>query len=518
MLNPFRWLLIAGGLAACNENEFKPQVDDVGDVAPNIVVSPPEINFGDHPVGTMLTETLTVTNDGSAVLDITSIFMGASPVFDFVEDIPDFGLEPDESTIIQVTYVATNVVDTSTITIVSTDGDTPEVVVPLTGGALLPMLEIAPDPYEFGAVTRTCEDVGQLTLTNVGKDDLVIDGVVVSGGAFSYDDSEPMPVTLPPGDSTWVDVRFAPGLTEFYEGELQVSSNDPRGVQSASLEGAGERLPTQTDIFEQILTDWTLADIFFYIDQSCSMVDDQALLGENWDLFTTFLLAGGIDYQVMVSTQDNGCHNGPIITPTTPNAHDVFVDAVSGAYGVFTEAGLTIMLNAMDQIDPGECNEGFLRPYVNPIFVLISDEVEQSANSWDWYVSRVLQIAPAGRIDVVVTLVPCGDGSVGDGYFEAAQATGGAILDICDDDWADKFSTIVQVEQPLDTFYLTQEPVVETIDVLVNDVPSYDWAYDAEFNSIVFFDIALPPPAAIIQVTYEVEAECDGIGGTGTAE
>lgn len=509
-------LILALAAAGCNENEINGQQEELGDVSPNIIVSPLEIHFGDHPVGTQLAQDLTITNDGTAVLEITNLVMGPSPVFDFVEDIPDFGLEPGESTVVQVTYVATNVTDASSITIVSTDGDTPEIEVPLTGGALLPQLLIEPDPYEFGAITRTCDDVGQVTLYNVGKDDLVIDGVVVAGSAFSLDGSEPMPLTLPPGGETWVDVRFGPGLVEFYEGELQVSSNDPRGIQAGLLEGAGERLPTQTDIFEQILTDWTLADIFFYVDQSGSMIDDQETLADNWELFTDFLLAGGLDYQVMVSTEDDGCHNGSIITPSTPNPSQAFEDAVvSAGYGIYTEAGLTIALNAFEKVGMGQCNEGFLRPYVNPILVLISDEPEQSANTWDWYVQRILQIAPAARIDVVVTIVPCGDGQEGTGYFEAAQSTGGSVLDICDDDWADKFATIVQVEEPLDTFVLTEEPVVETLEVRVNGYDSYDWAYDAEINAIVFFDTALPPPAAIIEVTYEIEAECESDGASG---
>jgi hypothetical protein len=507
--------VLAIALLGCNETEIRGKQPDLGDVAPNILVYPPELNFGDQPVGTQLALDLTITNDGNAVLDITNLLLGPAPVFDYIQDIPDFGLEPEESTIVQVTYVATNVVDLSSLTIVSSDADTPEVEVPLSGGALLPHLLIEPDPYAFGAITRTCDDVGQLTLTNVGKDDLVIDGVVVSGAAFALDDTEAMPLTLPPGGDTWVDVRFSPSIVEFYKGELQVSSNDPRGIQAAALEGAGERLPTQTDIFEQILTDWTLADIFFYVDQSSSMLDDQETLAENWDLFTAFLLAGGLDYQVMVSTKDNGCHNGTIITPSTPNPSQAFEDAVvSAAYGIWTEAGLTIALNAFEQVGLGQCNEGFLRPYVNPILVLISDEPEQSANTWDWYVQRLLQIAPAARIDAVVTIVPCGYGAEGTGYFEAAQATGGSVLDICSDDWAEKFATIVQVEQPLDTFVLTEEPVVETIEVLVNGYESYDWAYDAEINAIVFLDFALPPPAAIIEVSYEIEAECDDIGGT----
>lgn len=102
----------------------------------------------------------------------------------------------------------------------------------------------------------------------------------------------------------------------------------------------------------------------------------------------------------------------------------------------------------------------------------------------------------------------CGDGTPGDGYFEAAWATGGAVLDICDSDWGSKFATIVQVEEPLDTFVLSDEPVDDTLVVLVNGYESDDWAYDEEQNAIVFFDIAVPPPAAIIQATYEIEAEC----------
>ncbi len=507
------WKVLGFAILAmgCSEVDFVPPEPTVTGVSPDIAVDPPAVEFGALPVGEQAMMSVTVSNLGAAVLEISNVYLGPSPVFWTVLDIPALGLATDETTVIQVWYSATNVGDATVLTIESNDPDSPIIEVPVTGSAQLPMLEIDPDPYEFGAVTRTCMDSGTITLRNIGEAPLEIYNVAVAGDAMTSGELPALPVTLMPDDEVETEVLFTPAIVDFYTGILSIDSNDPRGVRNGEIWGSGEPLPKQTDTFEQILTDWTLADIFFYVDQSGSMDDDSANMADNWDLFTAFLLAGGIDYQVMVSTLDDGCHNGAIITPSTPNAADAFESyVVDGAYGADTEMGLTISLNAFEKTGAGECNDGFLRAYVNPIAVLVSDEPEQSANSWDFYVDRLIQISPALKINVVVTPQGggCGDGTPGDGYFEAAWATGGAVLDICDSDWGSKFATIVQVEEPLDTFVLSDVPVDGTLVVTVNGYDSDDWAYDEDQNAIVFFDVAVPPPAAIIQATYEIEAEC----------
>ena len=252
------------------------------------------------------------------------------------------------------------------------------------------------------------------------------------------------------------------------------------------------------------------SDIMFSVDLSCSMDDDAAALGDNFSTFIGELSNYSNDWQIMVVNDDDGCSNSGILRPSTSNYQSIFSNAVQscgncGWLGepMLTEALLTVSSRGVENTDSGECNAGFMRPNALLHLVLVSDEPEQSSAQWDSYVNQV--IAKKGnaanvRISAIAGDYPGGCSSsnnsaeAGTGYWEAANATGGVFLSICDA-WADpaNLQMLAEASVIVNSYPLDNQAVGSTVQVFVNGVgPATDgngnvvWHYDESTNSVIF--------------------------------
>ncbi len=151
-----------------------------------------------------------------------------------------------------------------------------------------------------------------------------------------------------------------------------------------------------------------MSDILFYVDQSGSMGDDRQDLTDNFERFVDIMDEVLNDYQIIVATKDDGCHNGTFITPSTVNPQQEFYNAAFGRAGQLTEAGLSIALHALQQTGSGDCNEGFGRDEAKVMPVLVSDEPEQSQASWTQLVSDIVALEPTTSISAIAGPVPMG--------------------------------------------------------------------------------------------------------------
>ncbi len=495
-------------LVGCSEYEVGADgnIDEVA--APRLAVAPAALDFGGHPVGTEVAKTIRISNVGGSTLRVDRLLPGPSGAFSITD--PDVGhvIDYGDAVLQEVRYVATTGDDASWVTILSDDPTQPELRVPLSGHALLPELTVMPSPITFADVDRSCVGHTFAELVNTGSAPLTLDAVLVTGEAFELVPPE-LPTVLAPGLALPVELLFSPSVADVeYLGVLNADSDDPRGPQTTDVSGWGDGPPPREDAFLQVENDWTKADILFFVDQSCSMGDDQAVLADNFDAFLDILTAGAIDYQLIGVTNDDGCHNGSIITPTHPDPVGAFDTATQGPSGAYLESGLIVARNALDATDPTECNAGFLRSGVTPIAVLISDEMDQSPDPWTVYVNDMQAKVPEIVISVVV-----GDGTCGHSdsaaYHDAAAATGGSDLSICSPDWGDYFYDIIGViEPPRSTFVLDSEPEPDSIEVFIDGDVATGWAYDPAENAVVFTEVTLPPPASTILVVYDELLTC----------
>jgi len=118
-----------------------------------------------------------------------------------------------------------------------------------------PELAVSPTSYDFGGVTmNSCSDWNEFTLSNPSQLDVEVYGLTVynaynepettnyelniSGG--SQPCSNPLPLTLEPGDLCTITVRFCPATAGYLGAYLSVTSNDPVSPTDVAMAGTGK--------------------------------------------------------------------------------------------------------------------------------------------------------------------------------------------------------------------------------------------------------------------------------------
>ena len=503
-------LVILGAVGCANDGGFTTTGEAPGPVSPSILVTPVALDFGAQLPETEHSQRVTVQNVGEETLVVDAIEL-ISPAFWIEPPILPLVLESGMSAPLDVFYVPSQPSDQGVLSLESNDPLNEKVDVVASGGALRSGLEVTPNPLEFGTVAQPCSEDGVLEFINSGGAPVTITALTVSGGAFELDALAPaLPWTLDAASASAVRMWFTPdGFST--EGSLRVMSDDPAGPITVQLLGQEEPPPRRVEEFKQLPNSWPAVDIVFTVDRSGSMDDDAARLGASYEALKELLAESDLDFHVMVATRDSGCHNEAIIEADIAGSEVLFDAACRGPGGDRTEAGVQILEAAMEETGLGGCNSGFLREEANHLAVLLSDEPEQSLRGWRSHLDGVLAIVPDMIVNVVVG-PPGGGGCAeeGYGYHDAADATGGAKLNLCSADWVDYFEEILStsVNEAEDTFVLKGEPLEETLEVTVNGFEVYDWTYDAELNAIVFGPSSIPQPDAVIVVEYDEAAEC----------
>ena len=221
-----------------------------------------------------------------------------------------------------------------------------------------------------------------------------------------------------------------------------------------------------------------------------------------------------------VVVRDDGCINGSELyidaSFSESGAVSTVETMIAGQVGGNTERGFSLAEAALNETGPGGCNEGYLRDDAELHIVGVSDEPEQSPNSWSHYVS-LFQGMKRNPDDVVIHAVGgdypsgCGDNAPYTGFYEATVATGGQFLSICASDWASHLAALAEASAGLmDSFALTTDPVPETITVRVDGVThTMGWSYDQGTNSVVFDPDHIPEGGTSIEITYALRGDCE---------
>lgn len=511
---PVVWL--AFGATGCSEHGFGNQLLAPLGPQPEIVVDPPELLFGALASDQVEEQTFTVRNEGEARLDVDGIVLEAGFAFELVGADGAFELEPGESRDIRVSFTPEGTNENyGRAVVLSNDWDEPEVLVDFLGYGALPELHIEPDNFVFGRSVVPCGGAVQLTLSNVGSGTLVIDDFEYSSaGLLSLDEGayDQLPLTIPPGEAAYVNVDFAPVRTGSDTGKLEVRSNDPRGVVAAYQNGEGFSGDRAEEEFLE--PGVTAVDVMLLIDHSCSMSEDN--VDDVTNGIPRFMeeLRAVSDWQLLEVTEASGCTSTSVIDPHTKNAEQILIDhAWDGNSGApETEALLGLAGRALDQTGAGGCNEGFLRAGALLHIIAISDEHEQSRVSYeDWLVDYAGHVGSSAFVTVSAVADihrACGDGSGPGGYLEAAEATGGSVLDICDASWGSMFGEIASTPLAgIRTYNLTQQAVDGSVEVYVNDELTTDITYGFDTNSVT---VHSPPigEGDVVRVTYILGEEC----------
>jgi hypothetical protein len=513
-------------LLGCSDNSLS-SINDVADGDPAIDVFPDTVDFGalglgDEPV----VKTFTIESVGDSDLEVQNVALDeyTGGAFRVLTDVSGVVLPRGATKDIEVEFYPLIANDNRGISLVwSNDPMAPTVPVDLLGTGDVPELQIDPDPMDVGATFVGCPEENHVDLINVGNDTLVVSEIEQNGESFALLGTE-LPLSIAPGESVPVSFSFDPADALEYSAELGVTSNEPLGFRTGAQVGLGKFSGDFEDTWE--IPEDQPTDVLFLVDQSCSMDDNAAALGVQFQTYIDTLTLFTGDWQIIIANRGSGCNHTGILTPSTPGYDQIFQAEVNTGDGELfiddPERLLTAAANSVELTDPAECNAGFMRDEAILHVIAVSDEPEQSIGGWEDQVNRVVAAkgstsmtrisAIAGRMDGV-----CGNGGVsepGTGYNEAVAMTGGVYLDICSD-WSKNMEALALASAQRDTFELSNTPVDGTIQVYVNgnELAGSAWEYRSDSNSVVVVDPdRIPTSGDLIDITYGGAAPCDQSG------
>ena len=509
--------------------------EDVSEQGPGrLEVTPAALDFGPVCTGAIAKRSFTLRNTGASGVTLSSTSFGASlgELFTLDTELPGAPLDPGESLELTVLFApVAGTVAQGEMTITASSEAVEPALVSLSGSEGGAELELAPEIADLGpvAVGETVEHTTRVR--SVGERALTVTKVTLSSSLEADElwltdlSIKTFPASLEPGENLDVTLALRPA-------EYQPFSEEPIGtltIQSSDC---------SSSLFEAPVLGWPGGvssdcvpliqeghvgraiddvDVLFVVDNSASMADEQAALGQHFAQFLAYADGLEIDYLIGVTTTDTESDAGtlqgsPLLI--TPGLSEAFLANVQvGTSGSDSERGLEASLLAL-QGQTGDRLGAHIRPDANLAVIYVSDDDDHSSESIGSVVSALqgVKASQTGSFaaHALVAMPPgCAQETENYGarYTAVADATGGASTSICDSDFEQAFSRIgVACFGDAATFHLEQPAKPETLEVLVNGLECEgSWSLSPDVSSVVFdFDSdCFPQPGTPIVIRYE---------------
>jgi hypothetical protein len=222
-----------------------------GTAAPQgrIATSMSALAFSDTQLGSNSMQSITVSNDGNAALQLTAFSITGTHAGDYTRGgtcstaVP---LAIGATCSVSVTFSPSALGSRNATLTITHDGSNPsEGVIALSGTGVpipAPAVSLAPSGgLDFGAQTLGgLYPPRVLTLTNSGTAALNVASIAVEGAAFSDVSAAPCPATLSPSQSCQIGVAFTPAAAgASYAGAVRITSNAAGSPHTVPLAGSG---------------------------------------------------------------------------------------------------------------------------------------------------------------------------------------------------------------------------------------------------------------------------------------
>ena len=209
--------------------------------APQISVTPSNLLFSDVAMGESVTQSLKVSNTGSATLSITAANI-AGPGFDTGQLSLPMTIAAGGSGAIHVVFTPANSGSvTGSLSLATNVPTSPTVVVDLSGTGVARSttgLTAAPTMVNFGNVNVGSTVSQTITVTNSGTSTVTISQVSASGAGFSSS-GVTSAQALTTGQSIKLTVDFAPSSAGSVAGNISIASTAMNSPTEISLTGTG---------------------------------------------------------------------------------------------------------------------------------------------------------------------------------------------------------------------------------------------------------------------------------------
>lgn len=209
-----------------------------------LAASPASLEFGSIASGTSTTQSITITNTGTASASITGITENGTGFSVTGLTLP-YSLAPNATATIQVSFAPVSTGTFSGTVSVASDASNSPLNVSLSGTATPPpqgQITANSSSVNFGNVNIGSTSSQAVVLTNSGNASTSITQVGVSGNGYSLT-AVATPYTLAPGATLTVNVNFAPTAATGYSGMMSVTSDASNPTLSIPLSGTGTQPP-----------------------------------------------------------------------------------------------------------------------------------------------------------------------------------------------------------------------------------------------------------------------------------
>jgi hypothetical protein len=192
-----------------------------GAATAQLACTPSNLHFGDVVVGHSETLLVTVTNNGETSVTLSGITVGTSEFTRSDLSLP-LVFPAGHSVELSVKFTPTAKVETTAVIEFSSDASNPDLVLDVAGkGVSTESLTVTPSSVVFGGVEKDSTSTVTVVLKNDGSTKVDLSALQITGSEFSMR-GPTFPLTLSSGQSTTVDVTFAPQSTGTVGGSLFV--------------------------------------------------------------------------------------------------------------------------------------------------------------------------------------------------------------------------------------------------------------------------------------------------------
>ncbi|MFN7144738.1 MAG: choice-of-anchor D domain-containing protein [Myxococcota bacterium] len=228
------WMIGLFGLAGCIDFDLEKVKDPPVEGDGVIEADPGRVDFGTLASTSPVTETVTVTSIGELPVTVSTVDIAGSAAYALTWASTETVLAPGDTMDVVVTYTPASFDDQATL-VVRSDAVEPELHVPLLGAGLYPAIAVEPSSVSF--LSEYWEVVEEeVVVTSVGTADLVLSTMYVEGATW-FSAEGGVPVTLAPGESTPLTVRYTPDVEgENVAGKLWLTTNTAAGFAVVPLD------------------------------------------------------------------------------------------------------------------------------------------------------------------------------------------------------------------------------------------------------------------------------------------
>ncbi len=207
-----------------------------------IVVQPTQLNFGSVGIGLFGNQNLQIRNDGEITLKIDSVKTNSR--YFLLDRTISVDIPPGGAVWTVVTFRPDSVGRFETkLTIYNNDPLHGFLEIPVIGEGrelLAPNISTYPNRFDFGFVAVGRNKTAQLTISNHGEKELIINSIVSNNDQFTVDKHH---FTIPASQSQFVNIVFQPKTLEKIDAELIITCNDPdSSIVKLPLSGTGREL------------------------------------------------------------------------------------------------------------------------------------------------------------------------------------------------------------------------------------------------------------------------------------